>query len=202
MNLNPFSSDYNKNPADAAMPYLDKIPDTIKPYYDPYINQGKDALSTLMQQYMGLVNNPMGQFNQIAQGFQESPGYQFQYNQGMNAANSAAAAGGMLGTPSHQMQASSMASNLANQDFYNYLSQALQQSQFGQQLGLGGLSGINQMGYGASNELANSLANNLTNQGNLQYAGTQQQNQANADMFNSLLGGAGALASGISGFFM
>lgn len=202
MNLNPFSSDYNKNPAEAAMPYLEKIPGTMKPYYDPYINEGKNALGTLMEQYMNLINNPMGQFNQIGQSFTESPGYQFQYNQALNAANSAAAAGGMLGTPAHQMEAASMAGGIANQDFYNYLSRALQQSQFGQQLGLGGLSDINQMGYGASNELANSLANNLTNQGNLQYAGTQQQNQANADMFNSLLGGITGLATGIGSFFI
>ena len=197
MNLNPFSKNNFKNPADSAMPYLDKIPETMKPYYDPYIGQGKNALSSLMEQYMGLINNPMGPFNQIGESFQQSPGYQFQYNQGLNAANAAAAAGGMLGTPSHQLNASSMASNLANQDYYNYLSKALQQYQFGKELGLSGLSGINQLGYGASNELANSLGSNLMNQANMQYAGTQHQNQANADMFNSLLGGATALASGM-----
>jgi hypothetical protein len=102
----------------------------------------------------------------------------------MNAANAAAAAGGYLGNNQHQMNSASMASNLANQDFYNYLSKIM--SLYGN--GISGYEGINQIGYNASNELANSLGNNLMNQGNLAYAGAQNQNQSNSDLFNSLIG--------------
>lgn len=185
-----FGSKY-KNPADAAMPYLNQIPGTIKPYYDPYIQAGQQSLGDLMTQYGQLMNDPGQKFAQLGQGFQQSPGYQFQYNQGMNAANSAAQAGGMAGTPYHQQNAANMASNLANQDFYNYMGNI--QGLYGQ--GLQGASGINQMGYNASNELAQSLAAALMNQGGMAYAGQNNQNTANSARMSNIWGGAGALAS-------
>src|ERR1700751_3520310 len=104
------------NPADKAMPYLDQIPDTIKPYYQPYIDAGQQSLSSLMGQYNTLLSNPGAIMNMAGGGFQQSPGYQFQMNQAINAANNAAASGGMAGTPYHQQNAAGMASNLANQD--------------------------------------------------------------------------------------
>lgn len=186
MQLNPFASNFYENPAEGAMEYLDEIPGEIKPYYDPYIDAGQDSLQNLMRQYSILQNNPQAMMQMAGEGYKQSPGYLFNYNQGMNAANNAAAAGGMLGTPQHQQHASSMASNLANQDYYNYVDRNLGLYD----RGLGGQEGINQMGYGASNELANSLGNNMMNQANMSYLGTANQNQANADMFNSLLGGA------------
>jgi hypothetical protein len=197
MNLNPFKSPEYSNPADAAQPYLDQVPDTLKPYYDPYINAGQNALSTLMGQYQTLLNDPNKIMNQIGSGYQQSPGYQFQYNQGMNAINNAAAAGGQLGNNAHQLQAGGMATNLANQDFYNYLSQAL--GLYGK--GLSGTEGINQMGYGASNELAQSLANNMTNQGNLAYAGQQNQNQANSDAYSARMGLYGSIPGAATGIY-
>lgn len=191
MQLNPFSKDFHSNPADAAMPYLNQIPETIKPYYDPYVNAGQDALGQLMQQYQSLLSNPQSIYNMGAQGFTESPGYQYQMNQGMNAINNAAASGGYLGTTGHQQNAGNMASNMANQEFQNYLGQML--GLYG--TGLKGMEGINTMGYGASNELANSLGNNLMNQGNMAYLGQSNQNQANADLFKTLLGGAVGIGS-------
>lgn len=183
-----FGSGY-KNPANAAMPYLNQIPGTMKPYYDPYIQAGQQSLGDLMSQYGQLMNDPGQKFAQMGQGFQQSPGYQFQYNQGMNAANSAAGAGGMAGTPYHQQNAASMASNLANQDFYNYMGNV--QGLYGQ--GLQGASGINQMGYNASNELAQSLAAALMNQGGMAYAGQNNQNMANSQRMGNIFGGAAGL---------
>lgn len=179
------------NPANAAMPYLNQIPGTLKPYYDPYISAGKDSLATLMSQFNNLVSNPGQTFSDLGQGFQQSPGYQFNYNQGMNAINSAAQAGGMAGTPYHQQNAGNMASNLANQDFYNYMGNVM--GLYNQ--GLGGLSGINQMGYNASNELANSLAAALMNQAGMAYNGQANSNQANADRWKNIIGGASGLVS-------
>ena len=49
-------------------------------------------------------------------------------------------------------------------------------------------------GYGASSDLANSLADYYMSQGNLAYAGGQNQN-------SSLLGGLGSLASGLGSLF-
>lgn len=176
------------NPADKGMDYLNKIPDTIKPYYDPYINAGKNSLSSLMGQYSSLLNNPNAIMKMLGKGYQQSPGYQFDYNQGMNATNAAAASGGMLGTPYHQQNAASMASNLADQDYQKYMQQMMQLYGFGLQ----GEQGINEMGFNASTGLADQLANNQTNQAGMAYAGQSNKNQANADLWNSAIKGGTA----------
>lgn len=177
------------NPADAGMPYLDQIAPTITPYYQPYIDNGQNAMNTLMPQYNQLISNPGQKFAEMGQGFQQSPGYQFQYNQGMNAANSAAQAGGMAGTPYHQQNAANMASNLANQDFYNYMNQV--SGLYDQ--GMAGMSDVNHMGYNASDQLAQSLMSALMSQSGMAYAGANNQNAANqasnSNMMN-LIGGA------------
>lgn len=183
----------NTNPADVAMPYLNKIPGTVKPYYDPYINAGNQSLSSLMGQYGNLINDPGALMNKMASGYQQSPGYQFNYNQGMNAVNNAAAAGGMLGTPSHQMDAGKMASNLANQDYNNYLGNVLGMYK----TGLGGMGDVTHLGYGASNDLASILSSNLMNQAGLAFQGQANQNQSS----NDLIGALTKIAGGVSQFF-
>lgn len=183
------------NPADAAMPYLEEIPGTITPYYQPYIDSGNQALQTLMQQYMALIQNPGSTMNNMGSGYQQSPGYQYDMNAAMNASNSAAAAGGMLGTDAHQTQSATMAADIANQDYWNYMNHVL--GLYGQ--GMSGMQGINQMGYGASNELAQSLANVLMTQGGLAYAGQNNQNMANAQKSNWIAQMASALAGGLTG---
>lgn len=171
-----FSAPAYTNPADKAMPYMQQIPGTITPYYQPYVDAGTNSLATLMGQYQSLISDPGAVMNKMGAGFEESPGYQFQYNQGMNAANSAAASGGMLGTPEHQQNASDMSSNLANQDYYNYLSHVL--GLYSQ--GMSGEEGTMKLGYGAGNELASSLAGNLQNEAGMAYAGQNNQNMADA----------------------
>lgn len=186
-----------KNPADMAMPYLNQIPGTLKPYYSPYINAGKNSLTQLQGQYNQLLSNPGSLFSQFGEGYEPSPGYQFNFDQAMNASNNAAAAGGLLGTPGHQQQSATLASNLANQDFHNYIAEILQL--YG--LGLHGEEDISHMGYGASNELANSLGNNLLNQGNLAFQGQANQNQIQADQRNGWLGLGGTILGGLMSLF-
>ncbi len=158
-----------QNPQENANQYLDKIPGTISPYFNPYIQQGQrqnqnlegqygqtqGELPGLQQQYgnmagfggdiMGhirnLLSNPASIMNQIGAGYHQSPGYDWEQKQGTNAVNNAAAAGGMLGSPMHQQQAAEVTQGLANRDYNNYLSQAL--GQYG--IGLNGASNL----YGA-----------------------------------------------------
>ena len=185
------------NPADAAMPYLNQVPGTIKPYYDPYISAGQGALGTLQGQYSQLVNDPGSLMRMLGSGFQQSPGYQFQYNQGKNAVDNAAASGGFLGTEQHQQNAGAMASNLANKDFYDYFNNA--KDLYGR--GLSGYEGINQMGYNASDTLASSLGANLMNQGQLAYQGQQSENEAQQAGMQNLLSLLGGLGGGIANKF-
>lgn len=179
-------SDY-KNPSDEASKYINQIGGATGQYLNPYINAGKDAMGQLQGQYGDLINNPGGKLNQIGQSFQQSPGYQFQMGQGLNAANSAASAGGMLGSPAHQQNSQNVAQGLANQDYYNWMNHA--QGMYGQ--GLQGLQGINQMGYGASNEMSQNIANMLQQQAQLGAAGVQNEAQNKAGGWGSIWGAFG-----------
>src|SRR6266852_1856800 len=87
------------NPSEGAMPYLNQIKDTMTPYYDPYINAGKQALPTLQSQYQQLLSDPTALLRSIGGQYQQSPGYQFQVDQMTRGANQAAAAAGMSGSP-------------------------------------------------------------------------------------------------------
>lgn len=205
----------NNNPANATKKYLNQIPGIYGQYLNPYINNGNQAFGYL-QNYMnrgntagdlslgafsGLVNNPAQFMNQLGSTFQRSPGYNWEANQALQSANRASAAGGMAGSPAEQQQIAGVTGQLANQDYYNYLNHVM--SLFG--TGLSGLQGISDQGlnssqgiyntgFNASNDIANSLAQLYANQGNLAYAGTQNQN-------NSFLGGLGGLAAGIGQLF-
>ena len=176
----------NQNPADAAMPYLNQVEGKMKPYYQPYISAGQSALPELQKQYQSLMSNPGALMQQIGQGYQASPGYDWQKNEALQAGNNAAAAGGMLGSAAHQQNAQTTASGLANQDYYNYLNHALNQYS----TGLGGMGQINEQGYKASSGMADNLATALMNQAQMAYAGGAN---ANADS-NSMFGGLGSLA--------
>lgn len=180
-----------QNPADAAMGSLNKIPSTMTPYYQPYIDAGKQAIPALQGQYSSLLNNPGEKLNQIGGSYQQSPGYQFALDQALRASNNRAAAGGMYGTTQNQMENMQYATGLANQDYYNWLGHAL--GLYG--TGLSGESHFMDTGYNASNELSQSLANALMQQSGLEYQGANAENQHNQGALGSLLGGIGTIGS-------
>lgn len=178
---------YN-DPSKDAQKYLDRIPGTVKPYYDPYIQAGQRQLPGLEQQYGQLMNNPGGKLNEIGGSFQQSPGFQFALQQALQGANQGAAAGGMAGSPMAQQQNMDIATQLGNQDYYNWLNQAT--GMYGQ--GLAGSQGLYNSGMGASDALAQLLAGGLGSQASLAYAGG-----ANRNMMG--LGTLGALGSFFGG---
>lgn len=163
------------NPANAASNFYGQIPGAAGGYYQPYIGAGKTALNTLMDQYGQLTSNPGAVYGRLGEGFQQSPGYQWQQDQALGAANRAASASGMIGTPAAQQAAATTASQLANQDFNNYMNRVGGMYN----TGLQGYGNINQMGYNASDAMANMLANSLASQGQLAYQGADTQNQMN-----------------------
>lgn len=173
--------------ANQAGSYYNQIPDILKQYLKPYADRGNAVYPQLQEQYDQLVNHPGDLLNKLGQSYQESPGYQFQLNQALNAGNRASAAKGMLGSPMQQQQSQQTASQFANQDFNNYLSHAL--GLYGQ--GLTGKQNIYNMGFGASNNLGENLSNALMSQGNLAYSNGMNQNQSNQQLLGMLLGFAG-----------
>jgi len=207
-----------KNPANAAMPYLNQIQGAISPYFNPYIQAGQSMLPQLQGQYgqlMGmlpglqnqygaLMNDPSGMMKGMGSTFQESPGYEWQKNQMMQGVNNAAAAGGMLGTPQAQQNMASTVGNLANQDYYNYLDHltnlyktglAGQTGLYG--MGLQGAQGMAGMGLQAGTEMGTDLANALMSQAQLAYAGQANQNQSQGGAW----GGIGSAVGGILSHF-
>lgn len=172
------------NPANGASGYLTQLDPMYHQYYDPYIEYGMNAMPTLEQQYSQLLSNPASVQQMLGSGYQQSPGYQYQYDQAMNASNSAASAGGMLGTPAHQQQAMGTAQGLANQDYWKYYNQNA--NLYG--MGLQGTQGMFDDGYDASQGLANSLGSAYKSQAALQYAGQASQNQATGNLLGGLMG--------------
>lgn len=173
--------------ANQAGSYYNQIPDILKQYLKPYADRGNAVYPQLQGHYDQLINHPGDLLNKLGQGYQESPGYQFQLNQALNAGNRASAAKGMLGSPMQQQQSQQTASQFANQDFNNYLSHAL--GLYGQ--GLTGKQNIFNTGFGASNNLGENLSNALMSQGNLAYSNGMNQNQSNQQLLGMLLGFAG-----------
>lgn len=174
-----FGMGQGKNPADAANQYLNKIPSSTLPYYQPYMDMGGKA----MQDYYGKLNqNPTDVYNQLGSGYKESPGYKFQLQQALNSGNSANAAGGMLGTPQHEQQNMELAQGVASKDYNDYMKNVLglntEQTQ-----GLGQLTGL---GYNASNQYGSGLANLLGQQAQYGYLGQQGQNQQNQQNMSSI----------------
>jgi len=179
------------NPANAAMPYLQQVPDTITPYYDPYINAGQDALGTLQGQYNTLLTNPASIMQLLGGSYQQSPGYQYDYNQSQNAAMNAAAAGGYVGTPANQSEAANAAYGVSNQDYWDYVNHV--EKLYG--MGLSGEEGLNKMGYNASDSLAQALGQNLNSQAGLAYAGQANKNQSESSFWDALISGGTALGT-------
>lgn len=181
----------NKNPASAGMGYLDQIPGSISPYYQPYIEAGKQAIPKLQGQYDELLNNPGQKLNQMGGSFQYSPGYQFALQQALGGAGHAAAAGGYAGTPMHEQQNMQIASQLGNQDYYNWLGHA--QQLYG--AGLSGEQGFATQGLNASTSMSDQIAQALAAQSNLAYEGQAAKNAGTSSGWGNLIGGAATLAA-------
>lgn len=189
-----------KNPADVANQYLNKIPGAINPYYQPYINAGQNAQNALLPQLSQMFGNGGDFLNKIGAGYKQSPGYQFKLDQALQAAGNANAAGGLLGSNQHQQQAGQLANDIASQDYYDYINHVLGVIGAGQQ----GLEGINQQGYNASTGYGQELGNTLAGQAAYGYAGQAGQNARRNKNWADIFGGLGNAAGGLAnsgGFF-
>lgn len=180
-----------KNPADAAMPYLNQIPGQTQKYQQPFFEAGRSQIPGLQEQYTQLLNEPGSKINKIGESFKESPGFKFAMQQALQGANHAAAAGGMAGSPQHEQQNMQLATDLGNQEYNNWMKNAL--GLYGQ--GLQGSQGMFSQGAQTGQSMADMIAQTLAQQGNLAFNGQQQKNQNQTDMFGNILKGAGSLAA-------
>jgi hypothetical protein len=179
------------NPADAAMPYLNQIPEQTEKFQQPWFQAGQNALPILQNQYDALLNSPGKKMNAIGEDFQQSPGFQFAMQQALQGGNHAAAAGGMAGSPQHEQQNMQLATNLGNQEYNNWLQNAL--GLYG--AGLSGEQGLSMQGQQAGQNMADTRAQTLAQQANLQFQGQRQQNQNKNDLWGSIAKGIGSVAA-------
>lgn len=174
---------FGDNPGDAASSYYNQIPDQLKQYYQPFIDQGQEAGGDYYAQLQKMLSDPSGLMDQFGAGYKESPGFQHNVDSATQAAMRAAAAGGEAGAPSVQEALAQQISGMASQDYGDYMNRAM--GLYG--TGVSGEGGLQQQGYQASTDLAQNLANALMSQGNMAYSGAQGQQQG----LQQLLGGLG-----------
>jgi hypothetical protein len=182
----------NSNPANAAMPYLNQIPGLTNQFSLPFFQAGAGSLPGLQEQYGKLINDPSKRLNEIGAGYKESPGLNFAIQKALNSTNAQQNAQGMGGSPQNREYDTELATNYANQDYNNYLQQAL--GLYGG--GLQGEAGLANMGQQSGQHMADTIAQLLSQQGNLAFRGQQENNSQR----NSLFGGLGQLAgAGLGG---
>ena len=180
-----------KNPSSAANPYMDQMGPELQKWLGPYVQAGNRQLPGLEGQYGQLMNDPGGRLNQIGAGYHQSPGFQFALQQALQGAGHAAAAGGMAGSPQHEQQNMGLAAGLANQDYNQWLGNAL--GMYGK--GLSGSQGLYDTGEQAGVGMGEDLASILGQRAKLAYEGQNTENQRSGGMWGSLLGGAAQLGA-------
>lgn len=155
-------------------------------YLSPYGERGQNALDNV-ESRLGDMSDPMAYINQIMGGYSLSPQAQLQMERSLDAANSAAAAGGMGGSSQVQNDVAELVQKLIAGDEQQYLNNVMGvNSQY-----LAGESGLGQMGYNAD---AQQAANEM-NAANMESG--VYNNKADA-AFGRARGKYGAIDSGLA----
>ena len=160
-----------------AMEYINKIPPMLQETYNPYLQAGRNPGDTL--------RSFMSQYN-------ESP-YRAQQNErAMNAAQASAAAAGMAGTPSDQLNQSNLSSSLSDEGMKEWLSNMFR---------------LHEGGLGAAQSYSGDMGNVMGQQGQLAYQDQKQKNADKSSFMSAMMqllgmgigGAAGAYAGGPAG---
>lgn len=164
-----------KNPANAAMPYLNQIPGVAQQNLGPYAQQGQQQANQNQQTYAQMVSDPAAFHAALRATYTPSEGYKFREKNYLKAASGAAAAGGQRGSQADQEAQMRLVQGLLGEDegayldrLYNVLGTGLQGNEYGAN-----------RGFTASSDLANILASNLSQQGGLAYKGQENRNSQN-----------------------
>jgi len=212
---------------DKASQIQKEMYDQTRKDFDPYRQAGSNALSQLVgfnpQSYSGSGFNYKGssnpnytsqQFNPDAFNFEESPGYQFRKEQGMDGIQGSAAAGGGLLSGATLKALNGYNSDLASQEYGNAFNQhqTSENQRFNQYLGQEQLNqGQHQQAFNNWQSQDNNTYSRFMNDQNNQYnrlnslvgigqnAAAQQGNagmQTGQAIANNTMSGANALASG------
>lgn len=185
-----------KNPGDSSMDYLNQIPDEVRKYLEPYMNAGQQALPGMQKEFGESMSNPGGRANEIGEGYRQSPGFDFAMKQALKARQNAASAGGFAGTPAHEQYAMQTATGLADQDYNQWMQNAL--NLHGQ--GVMGNMGLYQTGAQSANNMAQMIQDALTKQAENKWSSQQEANKQ--DNSGSIWGTIGNLAGTLIPMFL
>ena len=185
----------SQNPANAAMPYLNQIPGVGHQYYDPYINKGREAESTLSNEYSKQLD-PTQFMDSIMQNYKRSGAYNNRHDDLMKEMSAMSASGGYAGTPMAMKQGGEAVNRLMSEDEQQYLKNAL--GIYDQ--GIAGTQDFYNKGFQGSGSMADLLGSNLAQQGGLAYQGQASQNQNRQALINSLMKALGQGAAGGVGY--
>jgi len=179
-----------KNPADAAMPYLNQIPGMEHQAYDPYISHGNEAYNTLNPEYTQMGKDPAAFLEGIMKNYQPSKSYQLSLGEAQKSAGNTAAAAGMRGSLNDITNESRIADSLLGDDMQQWLNNVLGI----QKDGMGGLSHIFDTGFSATQGLTGDLSNVLGTQAGLAFQGQANQNKSQSDLLSGLIQALGGVA--------
>ena len=189
-----FGGGKGRNPANAAMPYLNQIGPMAQQNLGPWAQQGQQAQQQNQGQYSSMVQDPNAFYAKLREGYSPSKGYQYRQDKYQKAAEGAAAAGGFRGTSADQASQAALVQGLLGEDEGAYLDRVMGLLQ-------GGLQGnehIANRGASAASDLTNVQGSTLGNQGQLAFKGQENQNAARQGFQKFLMqllgGGAGAAA--------
>lgn len=169
----------------------------------PYMQLGANTIPQLQGQ-LGKLGGMQFNFNPTQQQLEQTPGYQFTLNQGLNTVNNSLAAKGLNLSGAQAKGIAGYTTGLADQTYQQQYQNALQQfntnygvqsDQYNRMSGLVGLGQNAAAGVGnAGLQTANTAGNFLTSGANAQAAGTIGSANAINSGLNSLAG-AGSLYS-------
>ena len=130
-------------------------------------------------------------YQQAVAQFQQSPGYQWQFNEGMRATNAGAAAQGMSNSGATLKALQERGQQLANQDFSQYYNRLAGLAQLGQNAA----AGVGSMGIQSANAQGNILGNMAQTAASL---GTAQAN-ITGNMYQGI---GNAVNTGLNNYMM
>lgn len=170
-----------QDPGKAAGGWLNQIPGYLNNAFQPWMTGGLNSFHQAQGAY-GNMLNPTQLMGQIGSQYKASPGYNWQVNQALGAANRSAAAGGMAGTPAEQQSIAQAVNGMAGNNYYQYMQNAL--GEYNQ--GAGGLENQANLGFNAANQYGTDMSQYLMSRGNLAYADAQNQNKKNSSIWGAV----------------
>ncbi len=173
--------------------------------YKPLTSLGENYYQAPLLQLDALGVNGTAGSNRALSAFQESPGYQYQLQQGLQAVDRGAASRGMLSSGNTLQAEQTLGNNLANQGFSSWLNNlgtftapaltATAGGAYGTQQGYNNLANLGEMDAQNRVNLGTTTTSGLANS-NMQAANAQMQGSGN--LFNFALNAFSPTKSGAS----